>query len=70
MMMKVNKEYSNDEVREMLEEFRAEKWNPKYSMLADGIGINYQYLINWKNGDKEMGRDALNRIVTFIENNS
>ena len=59
--------YTNEQVREMLEDFRANHFNPTYVVLAKEIGLAYTYLVNFKNGDKEMGQEGLERVVRFIE---
>lgn len=66
--MKV-KHYENDEVREMLEEWRADNFNPNYNTVAKVIPITYTYLMDWKNGTKDMGQESLSKIVNFIEEN-
>lgn len=63
------KYYTNEEVREMLEEWRAERFNPDYKLIAKLTGITYTYVIDWKNETRDMGQESLSKIVEFIENN-
>lgn len=63
------KYYENDEVREMLEKWRADNFNPSYSTIARVIGITYTYLMDWKNETRDMGQETLNKIVNFVNEN-
>ena len=74
--MKIKKEagnmrtkYSNDQVREMLESWRARNFNASYVVIAERTGLTYSYVVGWKNKDRNMGQKALNRIVDFINEN-
>jgi len=59
--------YSNEQVRKMLRDFRANHFNPSYAELSREIGITYTYLVAFKNGTREMGQEALERVSSFIE---
>lgn len=62
--------YENDQVRKMLEQFREDNFKPSYVMLAGEIDLAYTYIMDWKDGRKDMGQDGLTKVVTFIEKNS
>lgn len=61
--------YSNDQVRDMLEDWREKNFNPSYVVIAERTGLTYSYVVGWKNKDRKMGQRALNKIVNFIIEN-
>ena len=63
------KYYENDEVRKMLENWRADNFSPSYKTIAKAIGITYTYLMDWKSETRDMGQKALNKIANFINEN-
>lgn len=68
-MMEIRKEYSDEEVLDMLEEWRTENFEPNYKVIAKRLGTTYTYFIGWKNGDRVVSQEYLQKIVDFIENN-
>ena len=68
-MIEIRKEYTSDEVLEMLEDWRARNFEPNYKTLCKRMGITYTYFISWKNGDRLVGEDFLRKIVNFVEEN-
>lgn len=61
--------YTNEQVRKRLISFRANHFNPSYAELSREIGITYTYLVAFKNGKRDMGQEALERVAHFIEEN-
>ena len=61
--------YESDEVLEMLEEWREKNFKPNYKVIAERLGTTYTYFIGWKNGDRVVSQEYLQKIVDFIENN-
>lgn len=61
--------YTSDEVLDMLEEWRANNFEPNYKTLCKRMGITYTYFISWKNGDRVVGEDFLRKIVDFVNEN-
>lgn len=67
--MRIKKDYSDEEVLDMLEEWRTENFEPNYKTIAERIGTTYTYFIGWKNGDRVVSKEYLQKIVDFIDNN-
>ena len=67
--MEIRKEYTSDEVLEMLESWRMDNFEPNYKTLCKRMGITYTYFIAWKNGDRVVGEKFLRKIVSFVEEN-
>ena len=67
--MENRKEYTGDEVLEMLEEWRMDNFEPNYKTLCKRMGITYTYFIAFKNGDRVVGQNFLRKIVNFVEEN-
>ncbi len=65
----IDTQYTNKEVRELLEEFRETHFNPNYNYLAKEIGVAYTYLIEFKNEKRVMGQESLGKIVDYIQEN-
>ena len=63
----VEKQYSNEQVRERLLEFWGANYKPSWVVLSDEIGLTYTYVLDFKNGTKEIGQEALERIVKFLD---
>ena len=68
-MIEIRKEYTSEEVLDMLESWRAENFEPNYKTLCKRMGITYTYFISWKNGDRVVGEDFLRKIVNFVNEN-
>lgn len=62
--------YTNNQTRAMLEEFWEKNYQPKYTVLAKEMGVTYTYLMDFKNGGRDLGAETLNKIINFIEENN
>lgn len=62
-------QYSQDKVREMLDDFRERHFEPSWKRMADEIGMQYTYLTDFKAGTRDVGQKTLEKIVDFITKN-
>lgn len=65
--MKMN--YSQDKVREMLEDFHEKHFEPSWKRVAEEIGIRYTYFMDFRAGTRNVGPETLEKIVDFIIKN-
>ena len=42
-------------------------FNPRVSLIAKHINVNYTYLSDWKQGRKKAGDDLLNKVEQFLK---
>lgn len=42
-------------------------FNPRVSLIAKHINVNYTYLSDWKQGRKKAGDELLNKVEQFLK---
>jgi hypothetical protein len=58
---------NNDDVRQLFEDYYIKALRPSLRLVADKMGINYWYLIKWRNRHRHAPDSILSMIVDYIE---
>lgn len=57
----------NARLRIEFKKFLETHFNPRVSLIAQHIDVNYTYLSDWKQGRKEAGDELLNKVEQFLK---
>lgn len=57
----------NERLRTEFKEYLETYFYPRVSLIAKHIGVNYTYLIDFKQGRKEAGDELLNKVEQFLK---
>lgn len=57
----------NEKLRLEFKQFLVTYFNPRVSLIAQHIDVNYTYLSDWKQGRKDAGDDLLNKVALFLK---
>jgi len=57
----------NERLRQEFKFFLVTHFNPRVSLIAKHIDVNYTYLSDWKQGRKEAGDELLNKVEQFLK---
>ena len=57
----------NARLRTEFKLFLETHFNPRVSLIAKHIDVNYTYLSDWKQGRKEAGDELLNKVEQFLK---
>jgi hypothetical protein len=60
----------NNEVRQLFEDYYIRAMKPNLRLVADKMGINYWYLIKWRNRHRHAPASILKMIVDYIKNDN
>jgi len=58
---------NNDDVRQLFEDYYIKALKPNLRLVADQMGINYWYLIKWRNRHRQAPDSILKMIVSYIK---
>lgn len=59
---------NNDSIRRKFNNYYEEFNHPSMNICADKIGITRAYLVDFKNGKRNVGPEVLKKISNFVDN--
>lgn len=57
----------DERLKTEFKQFLVTYFNPRVSLIAKHIDVNYTYLSDWKQGRKKAGDDLLNKVEQFLK---